>query len=226
VVTGDNKGIVYEKKIFQILKEKKILDGEPAAGAGPGTDMTFLHRGKKYKLEVKNNICGPDYGQKRLVPSREGGKWLWSWSIDEPITQYYTQANVLGYLDSKRIVPNKHNKPDSEITLADKKADLKNFEDTTFKISSDAFSKFYEGKADYLQVGNGYGFYHLVDDVACLGTQRFEGDFILRFRVKTHASKPVFKYSFFAVLKCIGANKKSRFNIEESRAQEFPPIVP
>ena len=226
MVIGDNKGHVYEKKIFVILKEKNIVDAVSAAGSGTGTDMTFSHVGKKYKLEVKNSISGPDYGQKRLVPFNKAGKWLWSWSVDEDITRYYTRQGVLDYLNKKNITPNKYRKPDDELTLAEKKADLRSFEDTTFTIHTDAFSLFYKGKADYLQVGKGYGFYHLNDDVARLGTEKFEGFFILRYRAKTHRSEPVHFYSFFAVLKCKGAMKRSRLNIEYFEDQKFAPIKP
>ena len=55
MVKGDNKGHKYEKKIVQILKDKKLMSTEVAgAGSGPGIDAFFLHRGKKYSVEVKN----------------------------------------------------------------------------------------------------------------------------------------------------------------------------
>lgn len=226
MVTGDNKGHVYEKTIVDILTKRNIIpDGLAGAGSGPGTDIFFVHGKKTYKLEVKNNVVGPDYGQKRLLPFKTDGGWKWKLAKDEYVTRFYTGLGVLKYLDNKNIVPNKHNKKDSQITEHDKKEDQKNFEDRTFTISSEAFSKFYFEKADYLQIGNGYGFYHLTDDVAKLGTEKFEGRFILRFRAKTHHSMPVHGYSFFAVLKCSSA-KKSKYNLEDVRGQEFPPIVP
>lgn len=224
MVLGDNKGIIYEKKIFEILKERNLVASESSAGAGPGADIVFIHRGKKFRLEAKINITDPDYGQKRLIPKKEGSGWKWTWAIDEEITRYYTESKVLEYLNAKKIVPNKYRKPDDEITMDEKREDMTNFEDPTFVIPTDAFTLFYRDKADYLQVGNGYGFYHLSEDVANLGTEKFEGKFILRFRVKTHHSKPIFNYSFFAVLKCKGANKKSKYNIEDYSGQKFPKI--
>lgn len=224
MVLGDNKGIVYEKKIFEILRERKLAASESSAGAGPGPDIVFMHKGKKYRLEAKLNITDPDYGQKRLIPKKEGSVWRWTWAKDEDITRYYTKSKVLGYLNSKKIVPNKYRKPDEEITIEEKGEDMRNFEDRSFEISTDAFTIFYLGKSDYLQVGKGFGFYHLSDDVANLGTEKFEGKFILRFRVKTHSSKPIFNYSFFAVLKCRGTDKKSKYNLENYPGQEFPKI--
>lgn len=227
MVKGDNKGHAYEKMIVEMLRKKKCIgEYDRGAGSGGGTDVTFVHRGKRFKLEIKNNIRDPDYGQKRLIPVREGGGWKWTWAAKESIVDYYTKQGVLEYLDSKEIVPRKYSKPDKEITVFDKKHDLAVFEDRSFKISSEAFSKFYEGKADYLQIGEGYGFYHLNEDVADLGTEKFEGSFILRFRVKSHHSFPIHNYSFFAVLKCVGIKKRSRYNIESFAGQEFPPIRP
>ena len=53
MVTGDNKGHVYEKKIVKILKERMLIaKGTYGAGSGPGTDVIFIHKGKNYKLEI------------------------------------------------------------------------------------------------------------------------------------------------------------------------------
>lgn len=225
MVTGDNKGHIYEKKIVKILRDKKIiLDGFTGAGSGSGTDIFFVHGEKTYKMEVKNNIIDPDYGQKRLLPFKTDVGWKWKWAKDVDVTRFYTRLGALKYLNNKNIVPNKHNKENNQITELDKKEDQKNFEDTRFTIPSEALSKFYFEKADYIQVGNGYGFYHITDDVAKLGTEKFEGRFILRFRAKSHSSVPMHNYSFFAVLKCIKA-KKSKYNLEDLTGQEFPPII-
>jgi len=48
MVTGDNKGMTYEKMIVQIMRDKKIIpEGKQGAGGGPGTDITFLHKGSR-----------------------------------------------------------------------------------------------------------------------------------------------------------------------------------
>ena len=231
MVKGDNKGHAYEKKIFKILKEKQLLPPgtKKGAGSGPGTDTPFLHKKKQYKLEIKNSVTAPDYGQKRLIPYQDGKKWRWNWApkvIDEKITKYYTRIGVLDYLDKKNIIPNKYRKKDGKLTLRDVKDDQKNFEDKTYTISNDAFVKFYEDKADYAQVGKGYGLFHIKEDKAKLGTERFDGKFILRFRAKRHTTKNFHNYSFFAVLKCKKVLRRSRYNLEEDLNNEFPPIKP
>ena len=232
MVKGDNKGHAYEKKIFKILKEKQLLPPgtKKGAGSGPGTDTPFLHKKKEYRLEVKNSVIAPDYGQKRLVPKRDKeGKQIfgkWDWAKKEEITDYYTKRGVLKYLDRKKIIPRKHRKDNDKLTSNDVKRDQKVFEDKTYLISNTAFVKFYEDKADYVQVGKGYGLFHIKEDKAKLGTELFRGKFILRFRAKRHTTKIIPNYSFFAVLKCKEVLRRSRYNLEEDLNNDFPPIKP
>ena len=230
MVKGDNKGHRYEKKIVEILKNKKLMPTEVAgAGSGPGIDAFFLHRGKKYSVEVKNRANGAEFGQKRLIPEKKGKEWKWDWAPKVKgmkITDHYTKLGVLDYLNKKKIIPNKYRKPDPELTFDDVKEDQKNFEDATYDISDETIGMFYEDKADYIQIGNGYGLYHPKTDKAKLGTEKFHGKFFLRFRAKRHTTKNFYCYSFFAVIKCKGLDKKSRYNIEENNDQAFPLIKP
>ena len=230
MVKGDNKGHKYEKKIVQILKNKGLMSNEVAgAGSGPGIDAFFLHRGKKYSVEVKNRANGAEFGQKRLIPEKKGKEWKWDWAPKVKgmkITDHYIKLGVLDYLNKKKIIPNKYRKPDPELTFEDVKEDQKNFEDVTYNISDETIGMFYEDKADYIQIGNGYGLYHPKTDKAKLGTEKFHGKFFLRFRAKRHTTKNFHCYSFFAVIKCKKLNKKSCYNIEETDDQEFPPIKP
>ena len=230
MVKGDNKGHRYEKKIVEILKNKKLMPTEVAgAGSGPGIDAFFLHRGKKYSVEVKNRANGAEFGQKRLIPEKKGKEWKWDWAPKVKgmkITDHYIKLGVLDYLNKKKIIPNKYRKPDPELTFEDVKEDQKNFEDGTYNISDETIGMFYEDKADYIQIGNGYGLYHPKTDKAKLGTEKFHGKFFLRFRAKRHTTKILHCYSFFAVIKCKGLDKKSNYNIEENNDQTFPPIKP
>ena len=127
MVKGDNKGHRYEKKIVEILKNKKLMPAEVAgAGSGPGIDAFFLHQGKKYSIEVKNRANGAEFGQKRLIPEKKGKEWKWNWAKkDLEITKHYTSIGVLEHLNEKKIIPNKHRKDDDEITYQDVKEDQK-----------------------------------------------------------------------------------------------------
>ena len=75
-----------------------------------------------------------------------------------------------------------------------------------------------------VQVGKGFGLFHLKSDKASLGTGKFNGEFILRFRAKRHTTKNNHSYSFFAVLKCKKVLKRSKYNLEEEQNNNFPPI--
>ena len=263
MVTGDNKGHTYEKRIVKILKDRNLVPrGATGAGSGVGTDIPFLHKNSEYRLEIKNNATDPDYGQKRLVPKLVGKKWVWQWAPgieSEKIVGHYTSLGVLDYLNKKNIVPNKFRIHDCKLSKQQKAEDMTNFEDRKFTVSNKTFIKYYEDKAEYIQVGNGFGFYHLKRDTANIGTKQFDGKFILRFRAKSHNNhwikcpkcegvyrpttskcsncqtvliKPRTKvevyhdYSFFATLKCtkILSDNKSKYNIEETSDQKFPPI--
>ena len=229
MVKGDNKGHKYEKKIVKILQNKGLMPSEiSGAGSGPGVDAVFIHKGKQYSIEVKNCANGAEFGQKRLIPVKSGKQWKWEWAPkvkDEDITKYYTKLGVLDYLNNKKIIPNKYRKSDSELTYEDVKEDQKNFEENSFKISDDLISMFYQEKADYIQIGNGYGLYHTKEDKAKLGTEKLSGDFYLRFRAKRHHSIPYYCYSFIAVIKCRSLSKKSNYNLEDTDIQKFPGIT-
>ena len=138
-----------------------------------------------------------------------------------------TFAFIMGSrFGKKKLIPNKYRKPDSELKLKDVKDDQQNFEDRSFSISDEAFTIFYEDKSDYVQIGGRKGFFHLVNDKANLGTEKFHGNFILRFRAKRHTTKNFHSYSFFATLACKRVTSVSKYNIEETSDQKFPPIKP
>jgi len=192
MVTGDNRGHVYEKKIVKILQDRNLVpDGATGAGSGVGTDIPFINKNKEYRLEIKNSAIDPDYGQKRLIPKPSGKTWIWTWSSDEKIVDHYTKLGVLDYLNKKNITPNKIRIENSKLSKNQKQEDMTNFEDRSYKVSNETFIRYYEDDADYIQVGKGFGFFHLKEDVANLGTKQFDGEFILRFRAKSHHSHHV-----------------------------------
>ena len=63
MVHGDNKGHRYEKKIAEIMKEKQVQLSKEPAGSSDGADLEFVHLGKQYSLEMKENVIKPDWGQ-------------------------------------------------------------------------------------------------------------------------------------------------------------------
>jgi hypothetical protein len=164
------------------------------AGSGVQEDLIFQHNGKNFSLEIKNNPSDPDWGQCELL-HLGNGKWDYSQTAKtkkKKLIEYYDQFNfhdgsigALEYLKNKKLIPNKTRIPDEEMTFPLRKQDQKSFEDTTHRISAMAFAKFHEKKSDYVQIGGGYGFFHINEDSANLGTAQFDAVFTLRFRAKT-----------------------------------------
>jgi hypothetical protein len=184
MVYDDNKGHKYEKKVAEIMKEKQVqLSKEPAGSTGD-IDLEFLHDSKKFSMEMKENAVGPDWGQVGL--RYENDSWKWSSSKKrEDIIKIYDKLEldgiegVLNFLN-KKFIPNKGRV--EKITKKEHDEDFSKL-DNRFEINSSALEKFYED-IDYLQVGNGYGFYHINSDVAKLGTEKIIAKFKLRLRVK------------------------------------------
>ena len=223
---GDNLGHMYEKKIVKILQNKGMMSNEIAgAGSGPGVDALFTHKGKEYSIEIKN-LPVAEFGQKRLIPKLDNNQWKWNWAKDVEITRYYTRVGVLEHLNKKKIIPNKHRKPDSKLTINDIKKDQRSMAESKFRIPDTTIAMFYEDKADYVQIGGGYGFYHTKNDKAKLGTEKISAECKLRFRLKRHNQIPIHKVSFMAVIRSRKLLKKSNYNIEENNDQAFPPIKP
>ena len=218
-----NKGDEYEAKIFDILLKRGLIPkGSERAGAGGKADTVFIHANVLYNLEVKNAL-EVDFGQKILRWSKDK---KWHWSEDDDVTQLYTAVGVLDKINEKNIVPIKFNKPNAKITPEDKKLDQNAFEART-DIPFEALVKYYNGKGVfYIQIGNGFGFYHLGADVANLGTQPFVASLSLRLRAKTVHSTQASNYGFYAVIKIKAEPKppKSKFNLEPLSSKSFPPI--
>lgn len=242
MVLGKNKGHKYEDKIFELLEKANLLyPGTTHIGMAGGEDATFCHRGKKYKLEIKDGL-GADFGQKKFNWSKKDG---WTWSENDKVTQFYTNdLTALSYVNRTKGAPIKYTKPNEELTYEDAEKDSKMFEDRNYKINPDALWKYYAIKdVHYIQIGSGYGFYHLDEDIAGLGTAPFVGNLILRFRRKFHDRekrtrdrsgkvikkiKTPWNYSFMAVIKVLGKPKpkRSKYNLEKSDDQPPPPIKP
>ncbi|HOW29889.1 MAG TPA: hypothetical protein PK685_04450 [archaeon] len=233
MVLGLNKGHKYEDFIFDRLEKLNLMyPGTKKEGMAGGVDSIFCHNGKPYSLEIKDGLEA-DYGQKKFNWDNTNG---WDWSVHDEVTDFYTGLGVLSYVQEKKIKPNRYLKEKSKITYGDAKEDQTKFEDRTFEVTADALWKYYSAKnVHYIQVGKGYGFYHLDKDIAKLGTPQFNCSYILRFRAKYHDRTDrqhktylptPWNYSFFAVLKVKTKPIPSKYNIEKSDGQELPPINP
>jgi hypothetical protein len=219
---GYNQGDSYEEKIFEILQKKKVLSPNAKRGGSSNKpDLIFLHQSRPSFIEVKLDLKA-DYGQKML-------KWengVWSWRVDDSVTQLFTHLKILDYINDKNIIPNRYTIPKEEITQAQKKEDQSQFEDQ-IEIDINALYQYYTNRnCYYIQIG-GYGFYHLEEDILNLGTSQFKCKMLLRLRAKTIHSNPLYNYGFYAVLKPDGKPQKvSPYDLEEKDNRAFPPIQP
>lgn len=236
---GYNTGDTYEEKIFNICKEFGITPpGTSRAGAAANkADVEFLHLGKAYKLEVKNNK-NPDYGQKRIHLDVSLSTWFWA--KPDTVTQFYNQLNILNYINShlkpiwyQKMIPNstlKKWKPNNLLPaydLNDLKSDQKNFEKKILIPLQSLFTYYKNRNTYYIQIEDS-GFYHLDSDIANLGTQQYDGELYLRFRVKHtgHSRGGPNKCQFLTVLKQKSKSRLSTFNIEPKSGQKFPKFNP
>ncbi len=230
-----NRGQRYEYKMFRLLYDRGYLTA-PEPGTPGGTDSGFMHNGNIYKLEIKRDLSA-DYGQKALMWNAESG---WHWAVMDTMSDLLDYLDALEYLNRKDIKPLRYTKQKMAITYEDARTDQRAFEDSKLSMPSEALWTYY-GRKDihYIQVGSGYGFYHLDKDVANLGTSQFDVNLKLRFRAKYHNHKlrktdeignilkstpTPWNYSFFAVLKVISKPEKSKYNLEPGRGQKFPPL--
>ena len=236
---GYNTGDTYEEKIFDICKKRGLTpEGSTRAGASAHkADVEFIQLGRIYKLEVKNDK-NPDYGQKRIHLDVSTGKWRWA--KPDPITQFYDQLNVTCFINPhfkpiwyQKKIPNQtlkrwYSSPSQPAyDLNDLKSDQKNFENKIL-IPLQSLFTYYKNRGTYYIQIEGSGFYHLDSDIAGLGTQQYQGELYLRFRVKHtgHSRGGPDKCQFMAVLKQKTKSLASNFNIESDLSQTFPNITP
>jgi len=219
MVYGDNKGHTYEKKIADFLRKENVKLLKEPAGSSGDADLEFQHRGKKFSLEIKENVKKPDWGQ--VAIKYKSGKWEWSSAAKskKEIIEVYNRlehegvVGVLNFLNSK-FVPNKGRV--EKIGMKEREEDVKLLE-KFLTVKSDSIKKFY-AKIDYLQVGGGYGLYHFKSDRGNLGTPEIDAEFVLRLRLKAHHNhlnrcpdcKGVYKGAY---KKCSNCNLK--LNVKE-----------
>ncbi|MHB8192630.1 MAG: hypothetical protein ACYDGL_05085 [Bellilinea sp.] len=210
-----NRGQQYEVHIRELLRNCNLLPANLH-----NNDAGFIHRGKEYYLEVKN-FTAPDYGQKGLIWKEDSG---WGWRDPDNVTELYDQFGVKDFIDPN-FIPKKHSKPQSEITVSDKRFDQINFKKSNIDFGNpEKLYEYYARKHCYYIQIEEKGFYYLKEDIANLGVPQFMPQLRLRLRAKTHNSIPIHNYSFFAVIQI---NKKSVcqsiYDIDE-KVGKFPPI--
>lgn len=222
-----NKGLIYESKIKNILINKQLLP-QPLINQLVPTenDAGFVHNNKEYFLEIKN-VSAPDYGARQIdYDSVTNG---WKWNKPDQMTALFDRINILQNV--KTFVPRKFMIPNEQLTDPDKKFDRTSF---AHKLSEDdldlanlgisgahVLHEYYAKKNCYYIQIEGKGFYHLLSDPAGLRVPKFLPQVVFRLRAKTHGSQRISNYSFRVVITAArGTIVNSGFDLENP--QKFP----
>lgn len=223
----ENKGLLYEKRIKDILTERNLLPPALAAKLVQSeNDAGFVHNGKEFFLELKN-ISAPDYGARQI--DYDSATNNWKWNKRDEMTAIFDSIGILQKV--KPFTPRKFVKPDNELTEADKEFDRRSFAN---KVSEDELDladlgttganilhQYYAKKKCYYIQVEGKGFYHLLNDPAELGVTQFQPFVTFRLRAKTHGSNRISNYSFRVVITASrGTIINSGFDLENP--QKFP----
>lgn len=214
---ADNKGLLYENKINKSLKKAKLqrptFQGAGSDSNAPDAELTL--KGKPYKVEVKLDLK-VDFGQGSLDYDLEKKKWKLGGADTDSAKQMREFLEVLGV---PRIVnqkwgrhgaPRKFTVPTSQYTQKDVDHDYARFTDFFVQVPSDSVAKYYASKKTYyIQVGGGYGFYWMGNDIARLGITKFMVNLRLRVRLKRGGSNPINNYRFSTALQAVSLTKSS-----------------
>lgn len=223
----ENKGLMYERKIKDILTRRNLLPLTLAAKLIQSeNDAGFVHNGKEFFLELKN-ISAPDYGARQIDYNPATNNWKWNKTNE--MTLLFDRMGMLQKV--KTFVPRKFIKADNELTEADKAFDRTSF---AHKVAEDEFDlaalgmtgaqilhEYYAKKKCYYIQIEGKGFYYLLNDPAGLGVPQFLPQVVFRLRAKTHGSQRISNYSFRVVITASrGTIVNSGFDLENP--QKFP----
>jgi len=119
----ENKGLIYERKIKDILTNRNLLPPSLAAKLVPTeNDAGFVHNGKEFFLELKN-ISAPDYGARQI--DYDAATKNWKWNKTDAMTLLFDRIGILQ--KAKAFIPRKFVKADHELTDADKRFDRTSF---------------------------------------------------------------------------------------------------
>jgi len=210
-----NKGFQYELDIYEILKGQNLTPPNfIPAGGGHGPDGMFMYHGTANNFEIKLDQAA-DYGQVEL--RYKNGSWDFG-GKNEEAKELYNSVGVLDFVRKnwgKSGAPRKETISTKDFTEDDMKYDYANFKDAFMTIPSNALSDHYAKKGTYyIQVGK-VGFYHLKQDVAKLGTPKFDATLKLRIRIKRRTSRKLNGYGFLTALKIDKKASKSKFDLEK-----------
>jgi len=174
-------------------------------------------------MEVKLDLK-VDFGQGSLDYDLKKDKWVLGGSntpAAEHMREFLESVGVLKLINSTKGwgglgPPRKFTVPLSQYKKEDVSYDYQHFTDKYIMISdSDAVANYYNKKKTYyIQIGGGYGLYHMGRDVAKIGTTEFNPKLRLRIRLKRGGSNPIYNYRFSTAIQAISL-PKSKVNLDD-----------
>ena len=193
-VEGNN----YEKKIYNIIKYCNI-NNKPfntqkeyeLAGSSSKNDIecNFIIE-KDIGIEVKKYNT-PDWMQCSIVYNKESKSWEATKKGKNPNEcrkMFNKLINEISLYDGE--IPPFIEKSITHEDWIKIKTETKKWNDIYIDIPSDYISKLYQAKGcNYIQISNGYGLYHLGNDICNFDVPLFNIEQQIRIRTKIHTRK-------------------------------------
>ena len=221
----NNKGILYEKKINNLLKRNgaQRKDFRPAGSDSNAPDAEIRVRGSDYKVEVKLDTK-VDFGQGSLDYDMDKKKWVLGGANTDSAEQMRQFMRMIGVEKlvnqkwGKFGAPRKYTVETKKFTKKDVDHDYKNFKDFFVDIPSNAVTNYYASKSTYyIQIGGGYGFYFMGSNPAKMpDLTEFTLKLRLRVRLKRGGSLPLNNYRFTTAIQAVsGSLHHSETDLED-----------
>jgi len=191
-------GADYEKKIHQVVKNSCIDDKpfntqkvEELAGSSSKNDIECNFIGENnIGIEVKKYNT-PDWMQCSIKYNKETNSWKATKKGKIPVEcrkMFNELINEINLYDGE--IPPFMEKSITHEEWVKIKSETIKFNDKYIDIPSDCISKLYQVKGcNYIQISNGYGLFHLGNDICNFDVPLFNIEQQLRIRTKIHTRK-------------------------------------
>lgn len=199
-------GKKYENEVYTIIKNSPFVIGQ-GGGSSHAPDINCVD---DKSIEVKK-ASAPDWGQ--TVLKWKNDSWF---SKSELFNKYLNKLNM-------KHPPFLQNNMIYEEWLKIKSE----YKDEYIDIDDNAINEYYRKKGTYyIQISDGYGLYHLGDDVFNLGVPKFEIKQRMRVRVKVHSrsnNNGYAKLSVTGALQPINLNQLMKSPYSLDNMDKLPP---
>lgn len=199
-------GKKYENEVYTIIKNSPFVIGQ-GGGSSHAPDINCVD---DKSIEIKK-ASAPDWGQ--TVLKWKNDSWF---SKSELFNKYLNKLNM-------KHPPFLQNNMIYEEWLKIKSE----YKDEYIDIDDNAINEYYRKKGTYyIQISDGYGLYHLGDDVFNLGVPKFEIKQRMRVRVKVHSrsnNNGYAKLSVTGALQPINLNQLMKSPYSLDNMDKLPP---